>query len=461
MNVVAHNLLAMNSSRQFKINENRKAKTTEKLASGYRINRAADDAAGLAISEKMRWQIRGLNKGAENINSGISLMQVADGALSEVDEMLHRMTELSVQAANGTYTYEDRQSIQDEINQLAAEITRIGKTTTYNELRLFDDLNGIETAPVTSLVTCPAAESGRMTEAIFAGSFYHPGATLDFSNLNESNIDRLNGKGFSFCCSQGCTETFSFTFKTDGDGTQDSMTNPGRYDTHEYVVDISNCTSGAEIVDKIFEDVRTMPPSNGGTFTGTSLSVSHADKMEKSGSNKLIIYSSTNCNTQQEAENHFRNYSESSTNARIDCSSITGTYEEDKINEIRIQCSSDIEDYETIWTHRMNANILGVSNLSVLSESAARTSISDVKNALGMIARHRSELGAFQNRLEHAYNTNANTAENTTAAESRIRDADMAKLVMDQSMESILEQANVAMMAQANQSNSTVLSMLQ
>lgn len=458
MNVVAHNLLAMNSSRQFKINENRKAKTTEKLASGYRINRAADDAAGLAISEKMRWQIRGLNKGAENINSGISLMQVADGALSEVDEMLHRMTELSVQAANGTYTYEDRQSIQDEINQLAAEITRIGKTTTYNELRLFDDIYGLETAPVTSLVTCPAAESGHLTEAYKVGSTWYPSASMDFSNINENNIGRLNGKGFSFNCSASCNEAFSFTMFTDG--TPSSASNLSGKVQHDYIIDISGCRNGTDIVNTLYNYVANHMP-NGYTPSADSLLVSHSNVIRKDPTNPagLILHAVSGYETEFVAKNKFKN----ATNkyGGIDCSQLTGTYEEDKINEIRIQCSSDIEDYETIWTHRMNANILGVSNLSVLSESAARTSISDVKNALGMIARHRSELGAFQNRLEHAYNTNANTAENTTAAESRIRDADMAKLVMDQSMESILEQANVAMMAQANQSNSTVLSMLQ
>lgn len=127
MNVIAHNLLAMNANRQFNITSKNKAKTTEKLSSGYRINRAADDAAGLSISEKMRRQIRGLSQGVRNTEDGVSLCQVADGALAEVTEMLHRITELSIQSANGTYTDDDRKAIQQEISQIMQEIERIGK----------------------------------------------------------------------------------------------------------------------------------------------------------------------------------------------------------------------------------------------------------------------------------------------------------------------------------------------
>lgn len=137
MNVVAHNLLAMNANRQFNITNKNKAKTTEKLSSGYRINRAADDAAGLSISEKMRRQIRGLSQGVRNTEDGVSLCQVADGALAEVTEMLHRITELSIQSANGTYTDDDRQAIQQEISQIQQEIERIGETTEFNERKIF------------------------------------------------------------------------------------------------------------------------------------------------------------------------------------------------------------------------------------------------------------------------------------------------------------------------------------
>lgn len=138
--VISHNMMAINAQRQFNITGLSKRKSTEKLASGYRVNRAADDAAGLAISEKMRRQIRGLDQGARNTQDGISLLQVADGALSEVHDMLHRMNELAIQAANGTNTLEDRKAIQQEIDQIKGEIGRIGDSTTFNERFFLKDL---------------------------------------------------------------------------------------------------------------------------------------------------------------------------------------------------------------------------------------------------------------------------------------------------------------------------------
>ena len=140
--VISHNLLAMNAQRQFNITGNQKKKSTEKLSSGYRINRSADDAAGLAISEKMRRQIRGLDQGARNTQDGISMLQVADGALEEVQDMLHRVTELSVKAANGTNSDSDREAIQQEITEILAEIDRISDTTEFNERKLFQGGDG-------------------------------------------------------------------------------------------------------------------------------------------------------------------------------------------------------------------------------------------------------------------------------------------------------------------------------
>lgn len=139
MNIVAHNLQGMFSERQLGIVNNKKGKSIEKLSSGYKVNRAADDAAGLAISEKMRRQIRGLTQGTENAQDGISMCQIADGALSEVDDMLHRLTELSVQAANGTNATSDRMAIQEEVNQIIAEIDRISDTTQFNNQRIFGE----------------------------------------------------------------------------------------------------------------------------------------------------------------------------------------------------------------------------------------------------------------------------------------------------------------------------------
>ena len=197
--VIAHNMSAMNARRQFGIVNTQKQKSMERLASGYRINRAADNAAGLTISEKMRAQIRGLNRGARNIQEGVNLIQVADGVLSEVGDMLHRMHELAVQSANDTNTDTDRNAIQKEIDELVKEIDRIGKTTNYNGMLLFDDMFGLDVGgSVTNLVSSPAANTGYLTEAIQVGSSWYPAASIDFSNINSRNISKLNGQGFSF-----------------------------------------------------------------------------------------------------------------------------------------------------------------------------------------------------------------------------------------------------------------------
>lgn len=459
--IISHNLAAMNASRQYNIVSGAKAKASEKLASGYRINRAADDAAGLAISEKMRRQIRGLNKGSENIQSGISLLQVADGALAEVDDMLHRMTELSVKAANGTNNTEDRAAIQAEIDNLSAEITRIGKSTRYNEHLLFDDFFGKGEVSITKLVTSPAAETGYLSEAYQdPGGNWHAASTLDFSNINASNLDYINGKGFFFNCSQSCNEAFEFMLYNDG--TPSSATDLTGRIPHYYKIDVRGCTCGADIVNAIISYTRDHMPNNGTANAYGELPVSHSNVIT-SGTGAdgtqslLILHEVSNRGSEAEAK---RAFSPSGIYGRVDASSLASDIEIEKINEIPIQCSSDVDDVEMINTRTMNANILGVSGLSVMTENSARRAIDSVKKALEKVSFARSELGAYQNRLSHAMAINNNTAENTQAAESAIRDADMAKFVVQESLLNVLEQAGVSMMAQTNQMNQEVLSLL-
>lgn len=459
--VIAHNLAAINAQRQFNIVGDKKKKATEKLSSGYRVNRAADDAASLAISEKMRRQIRGLNQGAENIQAGISLIQVADGALSEVHDMLNRMEELAVQAANGTNTDDDRAYIQQEITQISQEIDRIGKTTTFNELLLFDDMyhEDIE-GSVTNLVSSPAAVTGHLTESIQLGALYYPSASIDFSRITPQNIDKLNNQGFSFTCSQSCPEVFDIKFATDG--TPSSAKNLSGRVCHNYVVDISGCQNGQQVVDTVYSYIQANIPNGYGPggVTTDSLKVSHSNELIKSADgSKLIVYSNTGLGTKAAAENKFANSNDRY--GAIDCSQLAGIIEDDKINEIPIQCSAEPDDVESIYTHRMNATLLGVANVNVSSVPGANSAIPIIKRAHEKISSQRSELGAFQNRLEHAYKINKNTEENTQAAESKIRDVDMAEEMVEYSKQQILEQVGQATMAQANQSSQGVLALLQ
>ena len=271
--VVQHNLTAMNSNRMLGLTQGTLSKSTEKLSSGYKINRAADNAAGLAISEKMRRQVRGLTQASTNAQDGISAVQTAEGALNEVHDMLQRMNELAVQAANDTNMTKDREYIQAEIDQLATEIDRVANTTTFNEQNLLD-----------------------------------------------------------------------------------------------------------------------------GTF-----------------SNKLLQ---------------------------------VGAEKDDSKQTISVSIGT------------MNATKLKVDALKVTSHANAIDAISSIKDALNQVSKQRSDLGAIQNRLEHTIANLDNVVENTTAAESRIRDTDMATEMVKFSNKNILQQAGQSMLAQANQSNQGVLSLL-
>ncbi len=269
--VVQHNLTAMNANRQLGITTNAQAKSSEKLSSGYKINRAGDDAAGLTISEKMRSQIRGLNKASDNAQDGVSLIQVAEGALNETHSILQRMNELATQAANDTNTSADRGAIQSEIDQLTSEINRISSTTQFNTQNLVD-----------------------------------------------------------------------------------------------------------------------------GKFTGKSLQVGSI-------------------------------------------------------------CGQAI----TISIANMEASTIGVTGVGVTSFTSAGSAMSKIQGAISVVSEQRSYLGALQNRLEHTIANLDNISENTSSAESRIRDTDMAEEMVNYSKNNILAQAGQSMLAQANQSTQGVLSLLQ
>lgn len=463
--IVAHNLMALNAQRQFNIVSKTQAGSTEKLSSGYKINRAADDAAGLAISEKMRRQIRGLNQGALNIQEGISLVQVADGALNEVDDILQRANELAIKAANGTLNDSDRSYIQEEVDQLVSEIDRIGSTTSFNEIYIFDK-SEIEKrmGKLTQLVTSPSADNHKMTESYLASNGkYYPAASIDFSNINSENINKLNNSSFYFICPLGCKEKFEIKFSNDGTGNK--VVGQNLNSSHEYTIDISGISSGTQLVDTIYSYISSNLPTRARgssqaqeltSITG-GVGVSHASALVRDG-NKLIVISNKQFATAKAAEQYGEKLT--SPNGDVNCSQLTKIADDAKL-VLPIKCSSQEGDIECVTTRLMNANALSITGLNVSTASAAESSISNIKYAMNYIANLRSDLGAQQNRLEHAYNTNLNTAENTTAAESQIRDTDMAKEMVTYSLHNVLIQVGYSVMSQANQSNQGVLSLLQ
>lgn len=453
--IVKHNLLAMNAQRQFGINTKSTAKSTERLSSGYRINRAADDAAGLAISEKMRRQIRGLTQGVANTQDGISLCQVADGALSEVSDMLHRITELSVKSANGTNTDEDRQYIQDEVDEILAEIDRISETTTFNERPLFQGKDLVGTG--TSMGTKPStngdffklfgsdiSKTGYMeepltpdmvddsTSTMSGGVGVNPYVSVhaDLSKIND--FQKLVGTTFfANCCTNCCPRTFTFTDST-------GISKDGK-----------NISIGVKKGDGSYysDPAEFAQYMVNGFKNGSTGHVEFACK-----GSTLYMYDVDN-----------NSWSDAQKQAAIFCDSeeLFAT-EESGINghKIWIQsgCEKDSGTYVIIYN--MSTEILGINGLSVSSAAGAKQSIDTVKDALRQLMSDRSLIGAQQNRLEHIVANEENVVENTTAAESRIRDTDMAKEMVEYAKLNILLQAGQSMLAQANQSKQGILSLL-
>lgn len=403
--VVQHNLTAMNSNRMLGVTTNKQAKSTEKLSSGYKINRAADDAAGLSISEKMRKQIRGLTQASSNAQDGISAVQTAEGALNEVQDMLQRMNELAVKAANGTNSEDDRNYIQDEVNQLIKEIDRVSTTTKFNETYL---LKGDETAKVDGVA-----------DTTIAGTLGTNGTKaaleIDFSALEakegKSDITvGVGGKSYSVTVEKGDDATAI------GDKLEAAMNaNP--------------------IVDKI-----------GGKFTATNTD------------GKITLAATNNGVTELKTGDA----------VTVKSSGILTL-------KLHVGADSTADNQISVDIKQMSADVLGLKTGKSTTTAAkndtllvngkddenARKAIDTIASALQEVSKQRSALGAAQNRLEHTIANLDNVVENTTSAESSIRDTDMATEMVKYSNNNILAQAGQAMLAQANQSNQGVLSLLQ
>ena len=457
--IVAHNMQALNAQRQFGLVNKRKVSTTEKLSSGYRINRAADDAAGLAISEKMRRQVRGLTQASFNCQDGIGLCQVRDGALGSVHDILNRMGELSVHAANGTLSDEDRSYIQSEVDNLVAEINRIGKDTSFNEIPVFACDNLVNIPGYSgSTRTSSAIGSGYLTDVYYEGGQYYPAANLNFGGVNEDTVSSMYGKSFSFTCSQACSEAFKFTF-IDGDGTQSSASNLTGDVMHKYEIDIHGETTAKGILDKVFDFVSHNMPNNYSGADPTDLLVSHSNRMLRTSDTSMTLAAVVGYPTSEQAATQFAGGS--GAYGKAECSELAGVIVDDVLkNALPIHAGEEAGQYIYVSMDKMNAGILGLDPTDVSTQNAADASIAKIKSALGEISRQRSNAGAEQNRLEHAIYNLDNVVENTTAAESRIRDTDMAKEVVANAQADILAQAGQSMMAQANQSNQGVLSLL-
>ena len=493
--VVQHNLTAMNSNRMLGVTTSQQAKTTEKLSSGYKINRAADDAAGLAISEKMRKQIRGLTQASANAQDGISAVQTAEGALTEVHDMLQRMNELAVKAANGTNSDSDRTAIQAEIDQLTTEIDRVAETTKFNETYL---LKGDKDAPkgysynYATFTSAAAGAATFATDSVTGLKVTVAVATVTAINQDDINevLKALKDSGISVTAESKWNATSATPAPS---STTYSMQLNGAA-AQKYNVVATSVTGGIfEIQDKKGNKLLSITTSgytptastagdkkdtivfNAESVTAAATTASRAAYYDRDG-NKI----STNA-----LDNYFTSYNANNgtvvtTQVKAGASKVYDavgnetTLKQDEVTAVRdvmgdlnvgLHVGADATGNNQI---KMNISVmsskgLGINGLKIdgTDDTNALDAIEKIKAAITKVSAQRSDLGAVQNRLEHTINNLDNVVENTTSAESAIRDTDMASTMVKYSNNNILAQAGTSMLAQANQSNQSVLSLLQ
>ena len=514
--VVQHNLTAMNSNRMLGVTTKTQAKSTEKLSSGYKINRAADDAAGLSISEKMRKQIRGLTQASSNAQDGISAVQTAEGALNEVQDMLQRMNELAVKSANGTNSETDRTYIQNEIDQLTTEIDRVSETTKFNETYLLkgdksspkdtnfqykevevtnQDLYYVENGKVNTLKKgsyksavdiakhdyYTSKDGVQVAEKIEAADKANYADEVDVITddvyTKDSNGQFVSAKG-TVKPGTGAPMYYTLTKGNDGLFTAAVNANPNSTKYAQvkngktvYDKDGNEYAAGA-IVDDITKYYASIKP---GILAGDS-KVATVDDVVTKGTTQF-----TDKDGNEIAANGLGNYINNDGTLKAN----SGLYingnlaTQDDVNKmvdfsktfdtgaltLKLHVGADATDNNQISVKidAMSADGLGVKNLKVdgADDTNAKNAVETIKEAIQKVSTQRSALGAAQNRLEHTISNLDNVVENTTSAESQIRDTDMATEMVKYSNNNILAQAGQAMLAQANQSNQGVLSLLQ
>ena len=489
--VVQHNLTAMNSNRMLGLTTASQAKSTEKLSSGYKINRAADDAAGLSISEKMRKQIRGLTQASSNAQDGISTVQTAEGALNEVQDMLQRMNELAVKAANGTQSEDDRSYIQNEIDQLTTEIDRVAETTKFNETYLlkgdrfaskeysyaYAEYKNDATASVTMPTTADAT-----TKATLSVAFDTKASSADqnavANAIKKSGITVKVTKHWDATNKTAADSTASISLNGDAAGVYKVAAvkdEPTKFDiTTADGTKVATVTVGGTF------DKAANATDDGQSVTSSAITATASTAATKKGESAKYYDKDGNGIAANALNKYFQTDAQGNISARgdaptvydavglattLDDKNVTSTQDITGSLKLSLHVGADAtaNNQITVNLDAMSAKGLGVNGLKVdgTDDTNAKGAIETIKEAIQKVSTQRSALGAVQNRLEHTISNLDNVVENTTSAESQIRDTDMATEMVKYSNNNILAQAGQAMLAQANQSNQGVLSLLQ
>ena len=463
--VVQHNMQAANANRMLNVTTSAQSKSTEKLSSGYRINRAADDAAGLTISEKMRKQIKGLDRASTNAEDGVSAVQTAEGALTEVHSMLQRMNELATQSANGTNSNTDRKAIQDEIDQLTTEIDRVSETTKFNETYLLKGdgaekahnvnahdagIDGVSLTDKGDKVEVTLKELKAGDKISIAGKNYTIGAEATDGQALVGG-QATDGKTITV---NGTTYTYKTNKWTDGNG------NPVKIGTGANDGEIK--ISAGDVVSNGTKTLTVMKDANAADgIDDNDSTVITAKKAYQLQTAEIVKASSIGADTAAEVNGANKNDNYATATKTFTLNKGTVSYKDALSFNLHVGADADMTNKITVNIDSMNSAGLGVKGIKADTEQDATYAIDAIADAISTVSSQRSSLGAVQNRLEHTINNLDNVVENTTSAESRIRDTDMAEEMVNYSKNNILAQAGQSMLAQANQSNQGVLSLLQ
>ncbi len=424
---IQHNIMSMNAYRNYNNNASALGKNLEKLSSGYKINRAGDDAAGLAISEKMRAQIKGLEAAQKNVKDGINLVKTAEGALQEVQDMLSRMKYLATQSSNGTYENEvDRENLQLEVDKLKSEIDRIADSANFNGIKLLDGTIG-----------------GRELGTAIDNAIGNANSILSIDVSGGGATVAQSATGLSFSLTVGGTLKLSASAAMAGLKIQYKNRN-GSW------VDGSSSTASFDI--------------SGASFSGGSFTF----RIVRDGTFATAASSAADVNV--------RSYEGMTFTVRVDGGKISNgnrtdsfaaftatkiSFGEQKGLGLRIGDTADGFNSLTVDVKDMHVKAMGIDNVDIGTPGGADDAIDAVKNAINYVSKVRGELGATQNRLEHTANNLSVMTENITEAESGIRDTDVADEMMAYTKNNILIQSAQAMLAQANAVPQGVLQLLQ
>ena len=508
--IINHNMNALNAHRNMNVNNTAAGKSMEKLSSGLRINRAGDDAAGLAISEKMRGQIRGLTQASRNASDGISMIQTAEGALNETQNILQRMRELSVQSSNDTNTAADRESIQKEIEQLTEEIDRIGNNTEFNTQSLLkgDGSTKLEGTGVTignmnkgtdrttteTSITLEAKQDGQSTKGTVKlnGELINvdtaAGKKADIASEMQKQIHELL-KGQYKATVNGSTVKIEAVKGGKYDGDQGKIVVEANADNMK----ANNTDVGGNAIDGTAGTTTAATAANttinlpttdtaikglvgkGMTLGDTQIEFYDASKGQYSGDAIGVDISGSDTPAKlakaiiDQAGDKVKGVKVSVAGNNLKVESITTGAD----SSVKVEDGAKNEGFEAIFQVGANSNqtisisigdmradALGVKNVDLKTAKGSQEATATIQAAIEKVSTERAGLGAVQNRLEYTISNLDNTTENLTSAESTLRDVDMAKEMMTFSKNNILNQAAQAMLAQANQQPQNVLSLL-